>query len=381
MNHTSQLQFSTGIPGLDRMLHGLIPGDNVVLHVAEMKDYIPFIQPFYQKALADKKKLIYLRFASHAALVPEDSGAAVYQLHPETGFERFITDTIDIIERSGRGACYIFDCLSELAVDWYSDRMLGNFFMLACPYLYKLDTIAYFALLRNHHSPFAIDAIMNTAQVYINVYRHESNLYVHPLKVDKRFSSTMYTLNRWESEAFTPVRESAVTAAILTETPHPWLDFTIHRPGVWTQTFAAARKALEEGEDESSGTSPAKNLYDRLLRMAVTRDEKIMALAQEYFSLVDLVNILQRMIGTGLIGGKSLGMLLARAILTKKNPDWQKALEPHDSFFIGSDVFYTYLVQNDCWWLRRKRRDAKFENFLRSAGTARERILRGSFPP
>lgn len=380
MNHTNHLQFSTGIPGLDRMLHGLIPGDNVVLHVAEIKDYIPFIQPFYQKALVDKKKLIYFRFASHPALVPEDSGAEVYQLHPETGFERFITDTIDIIERGGRGACYIFDCLSELAVDWYSDRMLGNFFMLACPYLYKLDTIAYFALLRNHHSPFAIDAIMNTAQVYVNVYRHESDLYVHPLKVDNRFSSTMYTLNRWESDGFLPVRESAVTAAILTEAPHPWLDFTIHRPGVWAQTFAAARKALEEGEDESSGTGHTKKLYDRLLRMAVTRDEKIMTLAQKYLSLGDLVNILQRMIGTGLIGGKSLGMLLARAILTRENPDWQKALEPHDSFFIGSDVFYTYLVQNDCWWLRRRRRDTKFEAFLRSAGTARERILRGSFP-
>ena len=380
MSSTSDLQFSTGLPGLDRMMHGLMPGDNVVLHVAEVEDYEPFVMPFRDNTLAEGKKLIYFRFASHPPLVEHDSGAEIHELHPEEGFERFITETIDVIERGGRGACYIFDCLSELAVDWYSDRMLGNFFMLACPYLYKLDTIAYFALLRNHHSPFAIDAIMNTAQVYMNVYRHKDDLYLHPLKVDKRFSSTMYTLNHWEDGDFKPVRDSAITAAILTETPHPWLDFTIHRPGVWMQTFAAARKALDEKGAAAAVDESTRLLYQRLLRMAITRDEKISALTEQYFSLADLVRILQRMIGTGLIGGKSLGMLLARAILTTEKPAWSEMLEPHDSFFVGSDVFYTYLVQNDCWWLRRRRHDTKLETLLENASVARERILRGAFP-
>jgi pyruvate, water dikinase len=58
------------------------------------------------------------------------------------------------------------------------------------------------------------------------------------------------------------------------------------------------------------------------------------------------------MIGTGLIGGKSVGMLLARAILCRSDPRWQSLLEAHDSFYIGSDVFYSYLVENGCWWLR-----------------------------
>ena len=51
------------------------------------------------------------------------------------------------------------------------------------------------------------------------------------------------------------------------------------------------------------------------MKMVVTRDERFLALARKYFDLADLVEIMQRMIGTGLIGGKSLGMLLARAIL------------------------------------------------------------------
>ncbi|MCF7855495.1 MAG: PEP/pyruvate-binding domain-containing protein, partial [Candidatus Pacebacteria bacterium] len=374
------LNFSTGIPGLDGLLHGLKPGDNVVLQVAELEDYVPLVTPFYRRVLAEGKPLIYFRFARHAALVPEGSGAEICRLHPEAGFERFITEAIDVIEQAGRGACYVFDCLSELAVDWYSDRMLGNFFMLACPYLYKLDTIAYFALLKNHHSSVAIDAIQNTAQVYIPVYRHRESIYLQPLKVEGRHSPTMYMLNRWDDDGFHAVRNSAVTSEILTEMAHPWLDFTIHRPGVWTRTFTAARHVLEKidkGEPPPDGVDTLRN---RLLRMAITRDEPIVELASRYLSLADLIQILQRMIGTGLIGGKTLGMLLSRAILVADHAAWLDKLEPHDSFFIGSDVFYTYLVQNGCWWLRRRRRDMTLETVLENASAAREKIATGTFP-
>ena len=100
------------------------------------------------------------------------------ELHPEAGFENFITEIFAVIERFGKGAFYLFDCLSELSVDWYSDRMLGNFFLLACPYLYDYDTVAYFSLRRNHHTAFAMDAIHGTAQVVIDVYSDREAIYV-----------------------------------------------------------------------------------------------------------------------------------------------------------------------------------------------------------
>jgi len=65
------------------------------------------------------------------------------------GFETFTARIHKVIEEAGRGAFYVFDCLSDLAADWYSDLMLGNFFMVTCPYLYDLDTVTYFALLRD----------------------------------------------------------------------------------------------------------------------------------------------------------------------------------------------------------------------------------------
>ena len=53
-------------------------------------------------------------------------------------------------------------------------------------------------------------------------------------------------------------------------------------------------------------------------------------------------------------------------------------LEAHDSFFIGSDVFYSFLVENGCWWLRQKQRDPS--GFLDNVEEARRRILMGNFP-
>ena len=52
--------------------------------------------------------------------------------------------------------------------------------------------------------------------------------------------------------------------------------------------------------------------------MIVSRDERVLELAQRHFDLGDVLQISRRMIGTGLIGGKSVGMLLARAILRSR---------------------------------------------------------------
>jgi hypothetical protein len=370
--------FTTGLTGLDKVLQHLIIGDNVVWRVDSIDDYLPFVQPFTQTAKEQNRTLIYFRFAQHKELVSPDLGAHIYQLHPEDGFETFLAEIFNVIEKFGLGACYVFDCLSELAVDWYSDRMLGNFFMLTCPYLYKYETIAYFGLLRNYHSSFAITSIHNTAQVVIDVFRNKNKLHIHPLKVFDRYTPTMYMLHSWEGEAFLPVTSSATITEILSQVPQPWLDFTIQRLGPWQTTFIDAQKTLE---DVRNGKLPEQNLdyfFHRLVRMAVTRDPGLQNLVEKYFDLSDIVAIRKRMIGTGLIGGKSVGMLLARAILKKESRHWQEKLEVHDSFFVGSDVFYTYLIANDCWWVRRKQRNP--DTLLDGAENARQRLLSGTFP-
>jgi KaiC/GvpD/RAD55 family RecA-like ATPase len=60
---------STGIRGLDDVLTGLRAGDNVVWQIDDIKDYEALVTPFVGRSLEEKKKVIYIRFASHRELI------------------------------------------------------------------------------------------------------------------------------------------------------------------------------------------------------------------------------------------------------------------------------------------------------------------------
>lgn len=368
---------STGMDGLDKVIQGVVPGDNIIWQVDTIEEYIPFINPFYNEAVKNKIPIIYFRFAEHQALLPEDNVAKTYTLNPDEGFESLISTIFDVIEEYGYGTYYIFDCLSDLVVEWYSDRMLANFFMLTCPYLYDYKTVAYFGILRNVHMPITINAIHNTAQIVFDVFRNKEKLYIHPLKVYKRYSPTMYMLHSWEGDEFKPVTKSAIISQILTSIPQPWLDYTVHRLDIWRRSFFEAQEIFSTKKSDLDDKK-TDELFARLIRMAITRDSRLLELAKEYLTLSDLIDIGKRMIGTGLIGGKSVGMLIARAILKRADNKWQEVLEEHDSFFIGSDVFYTYLIRNGCWWMRRKLKSSG--SIFDDAEEVRKIILTGTFP-
>ncbi|HWQ92681.1 MAG TPA: pyruvate, phosphate dikinase, partial [Clostridia bacterium] len=269
---------SSGMPGLDRVLQGLMPGDNVVWEVDAIEDYQPVLGPFAAEAVRLQRRLIYFRFARHERLLEPGPQVETHVLDPQEGFERFLTAILDIIEAAGPGAFYVFDCLSDLAADWFSDRMLGNFFMITCPYLFELDTLAYFALLKTQHSFHAIQAIENTAQVVIEVYRTPERLFIHPQKVWKRYSPAMYSLHRWEGREFTPVTSSARITDILTSVSRPSLEFTTSRPGIWLKSFQQARQTLAAGRGEGS---EARNLFQRLAKMVLTRDNRFSSLVEK----------------------------------------------------------------------------------------------------
>ncbi len=371
--------FSTGLNGLDAILHGLRGGDNVVWQVDRIEDYHDVVKPFAAWAARQPGGLIYFRFASHPPILSPQPGLSIRELDPQMGFERFVSAILDAIERRGAGGLYVFDGLSELAADWFSDRMLANFFMIVCPYLFQLDTIAYFALFQKSHSAFAIEGIHRTAQVILDLYRHGDGRYIKPVKVDQRHSPTMFMLHVWEGETFRPLTQSAAVAEVFSGAPQPWLSFAARRPGTWARAVQRARDVLAAMREGQASMQDVQEAFNKLLRMAVTRDERFIRLARKHFALEDLVIVLERMIGTGLIGGKSLGMLLGRAILRNTRPRWNELLEPHDSFYIGSDVFYTYLVQNGCWHLRRNLKAPT--GSPDGVSVAQERIMRGEFPP
>ena len=364
---------STGIKGLDGVVTGLRAGDNVVWQIDDINDYIDLVKPFVQEALKEDKKVIYIRFASHKELLKPSKGIKRYELDASAGFETFTAKVNNIINESGEGAYYVFDCLSELLLAWATDLMIGNFFMVTCPYLYELKTVTYFSILRNNHSFKSIARIRETTQLLIDVYRCEGNLYIHPLKVWNRYSPTMFIPHQKENDKFIPIIDSVNAAKLLSYIHERGTESVKRNLDYWDRLFLEAEELITS----SAPKEKIKEAIEKLSNIMITKNKKILSLATENFSLSELIEIKSRLIGTGFVGGKTVGMLLARKILSKNLPDWQKLSEPHDSFYIGSDIFYSYIVQNHWWKLRMQQKTE--EGYFEIAKVLKEKMLYGVF--
>ncbi len=364
---------STGIKGLDAVIAGLRTGDNVVWQIDDIKDYIGLVTPFVRQALAEDKKVIYMRFASHKELLEPSPRIKRYELNADAGFESFTAKVNTIITREGEGAYYVFDCLSELLSAWATDLMIGDFFMVTCPYLYELKTVTYFSILRNSHSYKSIALIRETTQLLMDVYHCEGSLYIHPLKVWNRYSPTMFLPHHKELERFVPITDSVDAVKILSYIREKGAESAKRNLDYWDRLFLDAEELIKS----SASHEMIQDAVKKLCSIMVTKNKQILSLATENFSLEELIDIKSRLIGTGFIGGKSVGMLLARKILSKKMLEWQKLSEPHDSFYIGSDIFYSYIVQNHWWKLRMQQRTE--EGYFTIAKILKEKIPYGVF--
>ncbi len=365
---------STGLPGLDAILNDIRKGDNIVWQVDQIEDYQRFVNPYIKKAKQDGRKIAYMRFANHSPLVEPDNNVSIYELDANSGFETFSTQVHSIIAKEGKEVYYVFDCLSHLLSAWATDLMIGNFFMITCPYLYELDTIAYFALLRNKHSFKTIARIRETTQLLLDLYNFEKNFYIHPLKVWRRYSPTMFLPHIQQQEKFIPLTSSVEATQLISYISKQGLEPAQRTLDYWDRLFI-------ETDELSTATSASieekQQTIDRLCRVMIGRDERILNLAKQNFSLRDLLNIKNRLIGTGFIGGKAVGMLLANSIISQDD-NLKKCLEPHDSFYVGSDVFYTYIVENG-WWKLRMEQKTK-HGYFKVAAELREKLLKGRFP-
>ncbi|MFA5090062.1 MAG: PEP/pyruvate-binding domain-containing protein [Candidatus Omnitrophota bacterium] len=366
---------STGMKGLDAVITGLRTGDNVVWQIDNINDYIDLVKPFVQHALKENKKIIYMRFASHRELLKPSKAIKRYELNAYAGFENFTTKVDNIITQEGENAYYVFDCLSELLSAWATDLMIGNFFMVTCPYLYELKTVTYFSLLRNNHSFQSIARIRETTQVLIDAYYCEGSLYIHPLKVWNRYTPTMFLPHQRKNDKFIPITDSVNAVKILSYISKKGAENAKRNLDYWDRLFIEAEEMIKDGASKE----PIKDMVEKLCGLMITRNKKILSLAIRNFSLGELVEIKSRLIGTGFIGGKTVGMLLARKILSGNSSlKWRQLYEPHDSFYIGSDIFYSYIVHNRWWKMHMQQKTD--EGYFNIAKILKEKMLYGVFP-
>jgi hypothetical protein len=366
---------STGIDSLDAVFTGLQKGDNVVWQVDSIDDFAAFVTPYVERATQQSRRLVYMRFADHEPLVKRGAGVRVHNLDAGSGFETFSTQVHTIIASEGKEAYYVFDCLSYLLDAWATDLMIGNFFMVTCPYLFELDTIAYFALLRNRHSFKTIARIRDTTQLLLDLYNVDGKYCLHSLKVWNRYSPTMFLPHLQQNGTFAPITSSIDATRLLAYISERGLKPAERIFDYWDRLFLRATE-LSELPDVSE--QDKQQTLDRLCKIMIGRDKRMLSLARKHFTLGDLCAIKTRLIGTGFIGGKAVGMLLANKIISREQFDLKQHLEPHDSFYVGSDVFYTYLVENGCWKLRIEQKTK--EGYFKVAAKLRERLLNGKFP-
>jgi len=366
---------STGHESLDAIINGLRAGDNVVWQVDNLDDYEYVVQLFVEKALEDGRKLVYIRFADHEPLVKPEQKAVTYYLNPSGGFEKFSTEVYNIITKEGVGAYYVFDCLSNLLSEWSTDLMVGNFFLITCPYLFELDTVAYFAVIRGSHSFQTIARIRETSQVLLDIYNDKGSVYIQPLKVWKRYSPTMFLPHKREMDEFVPIIDSVDAAKLFSDMSKQRKERSKRTLDYWDKLFIEAEGLLEKPWESAK----KEDMIERICRIMITREPRMAILVKDNFSLDNLLRIRERLIGTGFLGGKTSGMLLARKILElDKNFDWKPLLEEHDSFYVGSDVFYTYLVQNN-WWRLRMEQKTK-EGYFKAGRELKDKMKQGHFP-
>jgi hypothetical protein len=372
-----EVKVSTGVPVIDGLISGLRWGDNVVWQVTTTLEYSWLVGPFVEDATAKDIEIIYINFDAYSIPVITPH-CKVVPIDPTQGFDYFYRFVRDVMEASGKRIYYVFDNISILARQWGSDESLANFFRTVCPRLFELDTIAYFCMLRGSHNNQTVARVRDTTQLLIDFYVQDGQSYIRPLKVWDRYSPTMF--------------DTYLLISPIGKAPE----------GPWEALERVPQTRDDQGPPKSEYLQPIETLFRRLkarscwspanceaLRMeliktVISQRSEYFAIARKYFSLEDIEKTHERLVGSGRIGGKAAGMLLARKILDlaaeKDMPELKEILQDHDSYYIGSDVFFEFLLDNDLLYLlsqQYKDRDEIVSEYPK----IRKLFLAGSFRP
>lgn len=368
-------RISTGIDGLDEAIDFLRPGDTVVWQCEHISDYMYVATRFVTNIARQGKRIAYIRFGDHeeimdtAALCEGGANAQEYRLDPRVGFETFAVQVHRIIDKEPIGTFFVFDCLSDLQKYWFSDLMISNFFLLINPFLIRRQAIAYQPIDYEKHTYETISRIRREAPLLVNIRTLDGSVYMHPVKVRGRRTPTTYFPLKISGTKCRTLTSSAETYAIFERFTQ-----TGERRDCWDSMFDSVSDGSEPIDEEG------RLLKENIMRCLLGNEPTRFALCQKYFTMKDLMDIKNREIGTGCIGGKAAGMLLARNILRDEAPElYSTCIEPHDSYYIGADLFYTYGVQNGLWSSRIRMIEAS--DYLEQSKTIRELLLNGTFMP
>lgn len=225
---TENRRASSGIAQLDQLLDSLFIGDNVVWYDTAGSLASVFCLNFMQTSLACSKPLIYVCFdrsprnlldklgplAENRLLTILDcfthgkgAGAEVFLnfYRPKSASRtcriicvadpRNVTQVMDTfygIHKTLAGDVhFIFESLTGMQELWEGEEQLLSFYSHSCPRLYELNTIAYWVIEKDAHTPRLKAQINQIAQVAIDLAVKRGKTSLTILKAEKRDSQML----------------------------------------------------------------------------------------------------------------------------------------------------------------------------------------------
>jgi len=237
-------KISSGIDYLDHLLGFLKTGDNVIWEVDAGTYIETFLQRFIDYNLKNGYKVVYVNFnVSPSTLTKrlnhlpslenltildcftsgkgnsdplftqfyekekEGFGGSVVKVENPKDLSQFrvAMDRIEI--EKGAGVRYIFDSLTGMQDVWGDENATYKFFTYSCPRLYDLQTIAYWILEKDAHTPSFKANLRHITQVAIELDKENGELFLKVIKLEGRFSRSAFLPKRyevWDQEVIFP---------------------------------------------------------------------------------------------------------------------------------------------------------------------------------
>lgn len=394
---------------LTDLIFGSAQGTSIVFSLSDLSDFSSILSAFTAYARQTGKKIVRIRFVPDADSAPGTASAPGPALSPDVPsvsdpssapypasedalrkenfpffeeipvrlnhrFRHFTVAVHEQIRRLEPGCLFVFDCLSELQTAWATDLMMVNFFTVTTPLLKSRGCAALFPLMALMHSDEAAAKITQIADCFFEVCSDFKHIYLRAEKVPDPASGELYQPHILNVETG---MLTLITDGVKLSRYHRAQDMAgrIHADlsmDSWDRFFLNAQRKYEYGEDLSAECT-------RMCRIMMSRDSRMRSLIQENFRPGDYFFVKEHMVGSGQIGGKSCGMLTARKIIENGRPELYDFMEAHDSFYIGSDVYASFIVENGLWdlWVEQHTK----EGYFSVSGQLYDAIKKGSFWP
>ena len=356
--------------GILTLIDGIRYGDDIVFQTEEASGYRIISESLLAELTKSGHSIHHITFYNgpdNLNLNLNGENVIKHYVSPDKGFEAFVEECCDIVFSMEFGDIVFIDCLTSLMSFWGSDWLIGYAYHAISEVMKEREVTSFIGIVKKCHRHFTIKKVVDSATVVVRVMRDNVGRHcLLPRKAAGRQSHVMYKPFILDvQKSVRPIADNVEAMEIITP-PDKRSDM---------QYYQCLDRLFLGGAENNNDPEAVKSMC--VIMMG--QDKKILELASQYFTLSEMKLIRRRTIGSGYIGGKATGMLVARKIIKEHLPDiYEKHSEPDDSYFLGADVFYTFMIYNGLW--------DDYKSFLNSADVVKAKklhrlIMNAKMPP